>query len=311
MFLKKLLLFVGLVSNLYSAPQNSEDITFKIQERVGNSYILFDSTVKAKTWIGIYRKDKSNEWENVKKWEWVRKPITKIDILFLETGDYEARLFFNNSFISEKAIEFHMEAGPAQNCNHIKDTTIYISHSDNFNIESQHHESELDWVGIFNIGTKHTKENLLAWGYVNNNIKTINGKKLRIGNYDMVYFLNDSYHQLGDIVNLKIDFNAKFTQRISGTSNHILDSYEYIKYVKQENDWIAIFKKDAEPIKKNIIAWSYIDDGVPAKGREEVDYLLEFPSITHIYPYTESEKYKVIIFEKDSYKIIKTIVNPY
>ncbi len=305
MFLKKVLLLIGLISIIHAEP-----LHFMIQERVGNSYILFNSTIEGKAWIGIYKKDTSNEWKNVRKWEWATEPITKIDINFLATGDYEARLFFNNSFTTEKVIGFHMEAGPSQRANRLKDTTIDIGRSDNFTLDPVPYEQALNWVGVFNVGAEHNRANLLAWGYLEKEnrvtIKTINEKKLPIGNYDLVYFIDDSYYQLGDTKTLTVGFDGKYALGIYKTHGFVLDSYDYINNIQQDKDWIAIFKKDDEPIRKNIIAWSYISEGIFPR-EDAKSSIIQFPKLADVIEEFEGVNYKVIIFEKDTYTILKTM----
>jgi len=62
----------------------------------------FQSEQTSKAWIGLYKKGTSNEWSNVLAWSWVTSSKTKIsNISHFHEGDYQARLFFNNSYISE------------------------------------------------------------------------------------------------------------------------------------------------------------------------------------------------------------------
>lgn len=306
MFLKKLLLFIGFISIIHAVPVNNENVDFEIQQRVGNSYILFKSTIKPKTWIGIYKKDKSNEWKNVRKWEWATEPITKIGIKFLTTGDYEARLFFNNSFITEKVISFHIEAGPAQRANRLKDTSITLHRSASFTLRSVITEEALkNWVGVFSVGAEHKRANLLAWGYLEKDkgvtINTLNGKKLPLGNYDMVYFIDNSYNQIGDTVTLSVitGFNIFYNQNrnLQPNAKFVLQMNLY-QNVAQENDWVAMFKKEDAPTRENIIAWSYIKDGEVIRENEywKVLYFSNFPK-KDIY-----NTHKIVVFSNDSYK---------
>lgn len=315
MIFKKLFLLIGFFITLHAQP------TFEITTKTG-TYIDFKAQQAPKTWVGLYKKGTSNDWENVLAWGWVKNSKIRISkISHFAEGDYQARLFFNNSYISEASIDFHVGQNPGNQEQHLFDTKSYPSQA-TFRIPIKRNIwiVENDWVGVFKKGLPHTRENLEAWSYVKKDdrylkMTAIDSKGLSVGLYDIVYFTADTYQEDGPTatltINLNLNFSAKFTQRIAGTSNHVLDAYNYIEYLQQENDWIAIFKKDAEPIRENIIAWSYIHDGIPAKGRENIKGLLEFPSMTHIYPYGDSEKYKVIIFEKDTYKIIKTMINPY
>jgi len=314
MIFKKLFLFIAIVTSLQAQP------TVKVEYVYGGE-IGLSSSQADRAWIGIYPVGATNAFENVILWEWVKSDkVTIQKIAELSAGDYEARLFFNNSFILEAQDTFSIRENPGNgrkivnDVNALENTQLIV-----ISLEDIGTDIDKDWIGIFEEDASHELTNLLAWGYRENanstsvTLKIQNNKTFKLGQYDIVYFKHDTYQQEGVKATLTVipNFSAKFTQGIEGTSNHVLDAPTYINNIKQENDWIAIFKKNDEPIKKNIIAWSYIHDGVPAKGREEIDYLLEFPSMTHIYPYEESENYKVIIFEKDTYTIVKTINNPY
>ena len=69
--------------------------------------ITFSSTYGKETWIGIYRQhDYKNDWKYVKAWSWVTNKLTNINLKNLPHGDYEVRLFYNNSYKEEKSISF-------------------------------------------------------------------------------------------------------------------------------------------------------------------------------------------------------------
>ena len=58
-------------------------------------------------WVGIYRKGDSNSWSNVVTWMWADN--TNITLDGVSAGEYEARLFFNNSFQTEASVTFSVE----------------------------------------------------------------------------------------------------------------------------------------------------------------------------------------------------------
>ncbi len=69
-------------------------------------------------WIGIYHKDANNDWANVIRWSFtngtqsVNGAGVKAGLLVfegLESGDYEVRLFFNNTYKSEVKASFSVE----------------------------------------------------------------------------------------------------------------------------------------------------------------------------------------------------------
>ena len=173
MILKKFFVLVGIVLTFSSSSMALENTEFEISKQNGNS-IKFSSTVKPKTWIGIYKKNTSNEWNNVLAWNWVKNRETIIPkIMHLDEGDYEARLFFNNSYTTEASINFHIGKNPGNQEIHLKKQFVY-SHKKIFRIDIHKatNPQENDWVGVFKQGIPHIQENLLAWSYVK---KMING----------------------------------------------------------------------------------------------------------------------------------------
>ena len=56
-------------------------------------------------WVGIYRKADSNDWDNVVSWAWATQETFTVPGV-AEAGEYEARLFFHNSFDLEASAAF-------------------------------------------------------------------------------------------------------------------------------------------------------------------------------------------------------------
>ena len=314
MTLRKLFLLISL---LFSMAFAETPIEFSITNKTGSS-ITFASTVKPKTWIGLYKKGTTNEWKNIRAWEWVKNPSTTIRISPLESGDYQARLFFNNSFITAKSIDFNINAGPYQRFNRLKDTTLTVDNSKEFRLTYRgNNPPAKDWVGIFKKNTPHTRENLLAWGFVTPfvmpqrvgkvTVKTVSEQNLPIGLYDMVYFSNDSYHQLGDVSTLTVTngFAISYDQHRGVYDGKFILSLHKYQNVAQPNDWVGIFKIDDKPTRDNLIAWAYIRDGEVLRDDDywKFFYFSNFPKESIV------NTHKVILFSNDSYNILgKTVV---
>ena len=64
-----------------------------------------------KDWLAIYPAGSSNAWGNVIKWKWNKGAVTQGRANFdkLPGGNYEARLFYNNSFKLEAKYAFSVE----------------------------------------------------------------------------------------------------------------------------------------------------------------------------------------------------------
>ena len=67
-----------------------------------------------KDWVGIYPKNANNSWANVIKWNWVTGDgsfdLSRGD-KDMPAGEYEARLFFDNSYSLEKSVGFSVSDG--------------------------------------------------------------------------------------------------------------------------------------------------------------------------------------------------------
>ena len=62
-----------------------------------------------KNWIGIYPKNASNDWGNVLEWAWTKGKTTVTLDGGINDGEYEARLFYKNSFKLEAKHGFSVE----------------------------------------------------------------------------------------------------------------------------------------------------------------------------------------------------------
>jgi len=294
-FLKKLTLLLSLVVTLHAA---AADIEITLQSA---NEISFAATQAPKAWIGIYQKGKNNDWENVLKWNWVDGGTQTFHTSLLAPGDYNARLFFNNSFITESSVDFHLIERPANNNGKrfIDKTTSAYQNSLDLTLLYQLGRSE-DWVGIFKQGEAYTRDNLQAWTYVSNLTKTqelkiFDKNGLSAGKYDIVYFTNDNYNSL-------LGQNAILTVEDSITyySNNGKDVLRYVNLIDAPNNWIALFKRNAAPIKENILAWSYVRDGEVLSSNNNIDevYFSNIPTIG------ENETLKLVLFKNDTYEII-------
>ena len=281
----------------------SNEVYFKTMKQT-DSKISFNSVVKPKAWIGIYEKGKNNSWKNVKAWKWVTTTTTHIRLNSLKKGDYEARLFFNNSYKMEKSLDFTMHPG----AHRLAKTLIGVPHSAKFvvNVDNLNTANPKDWIGIFPKGAAYNRSNLLAWGYAQDRrysieVKTITNELLPIGTYEIVYFTNDSYNQEGKTVELSIknNFSVSYIDYRTNNDKFQVWLYDY-RYIAKDKDWVAIFKKDDAPIKENIIARAYIEDGEIIRD-DKYHYYLYFPD----FPQENIQNtHKIVFFTNDTYKIL-------
>jgi len=204
MIFKKLFLLIGLFITLQAQPN------FKMIEKPG-SFATFSAQQEKQTWVGLYKKGTNNAWGNVLAWDWVKNSKVKISrIAHFKAGDYQARLFFNNSYVTAATIDFKIGDGPGNTGETIAyveafafDKTIVVSLNDNF-------VDPKDWIGVFKKGAPYTLKNIEAWSYIKENepyypISIKNPKGILPGKYDVVYFHSDTYQTVGPVKTFTVE----------------------------------------------------------------------------------------------------------
>lgn len=168
-----------------------------------------------KDWVGIYKINDDNTWENVIQWAWAKELkdnyyLLQLNLDKLEEGvQYEARYFLNNSFATyKKSQPFYVGELPEDEKEIVFSTKFYngalrVSLDQFLDFRE---ELSKTWVGVFKKDVPYKNyENLIAWTYVNevnrastNTLKILKPELLINGEeYQTVYFNNDSYKQLG------------------------------------------------------------------------------------------------------------------
>jgi len=69
-----------------------------------NIHVSLSNLSGNQDWVGIYPKNASNSWGNVVTWKWADN--TNITLSGVSAGEYEARLFFNNTYNLEAKTTF-------------------------------------------------------------------------------------------------------------------------------------------------------------------------------------------------------------
>lgn len=160
-----------------------------------------------KSWIGIFKEKASNSIENRIKWQIVKKEFSTFYLDNLEVGNYELRLFYDNenNVVSKTKLKIDgkqiftlkkISYNQHQIYNMYQSLTYFAPIRQN------------DWVGLFEKGVEKTRANLISW----ERPKSVDGRNEiifktpgRAGTFELVYFKNDSYEQLGN--SLFITFN--------------------------------------------------------------------------------------------------------
>ena len=175
-------------------------------------------TPAPKDWIGIYKENDDNTWQNVIQWGWLKdlKKYHYLNELILDKNlyqegvKYKARYFLNNSFHTYKETEpFYMGELPDDEKDVLDVFTIKRddgSYLIKGSVLVQYVTSSKDWIGLFKKNVEFTeKSNLIAWSYAGaeNGLNGLEILKPELfengGEYKAIFFKNDSYKKFGKV----------------------------------------------------------------------------------------------------------------
>ncbi len=235
---------------------------------------LSDMPGNSGDWVGVYPKDASNDWANILTWKHdgqVANGTYNLD--GIAVGDYEARVFLDNSYQLLTKISFKVEAA-------VNNTTIVTS-------QEQYNVGEPivvtlanmpllagDWIGVFEKDKASTWANVLTWkhdGAVVDDTYTLDS--LPAGEYQARAFLNNSYTVLAtdDFSVADQAYNTTIT-----TTKTQYDVGEPIVVTLANmpllaGDWIGVFEKDKASTWANVLTWKH--DGTVVDGEYTLDAL--------------------------------------
>ncbi len=198
-------------------------------------------------WIGLYEVGNTH----IFAWEYTGG-VASGSVTFpnglVDEGNYEARLFFNNSYNIEAAYQFSVE-GPAVETDQVK-------YSSGESIEvafSGASGNALDWIGLYEVGNTQ----LLAWKYTggaaSGSVTFSNG--LASGNYEARLFFNNSLE-----VEAIDAFSVKGAPLTVETDKPVYDAHESIEVTfsgasGNAMDWIGLYEAGAG--NNQYLAWKY------------------------------------------------------
>ena len=265
--------------------RTGENITITLTQMPGNDG----------DWVGIYPKDAPGDtWDNITTWKHDGNVTNGTHILEgIPAGDYEARVFLDNSYQILTKISFNVEA--YQTTVRTSKETFQLTEPITITLTGMP-GFDGDWVGIYPKGAPgDTWENIATWkhnGEVTNGNHTL--ESVPAGDYEVRVFLNNSYTILA-IHDFSVEDRAYTTTVI--TEKEIFEVGDPIVLTVTnmpglEGDWIGIYPKGAPgDTWDNIATWKH--DGKATDGT----YALES---------VPAGDYEVRVFLNNSYRILAT-----
>jgi hypothetical protein len=253
-------------------------------------------------WVGIFPKNSSNEWENVLTWKFDGNVTDGTHTLDgVPAGEYEARVFLNNSYTLLAKTSFKVE-DVSYNTTITTSQATYESNKPIRVTVANMPGNEGDWIGIFPKDAESVWENVLTWkfdGQVVDGTYDLDG--VPAGEYEARVFLNNSYTLLA-----KAEFQVEDTVYDTKVTTSKSEFYtgEDINITLtgmpgNEGDWVGIFEKDAANVWENTLAWkfdghvvdeNYALDSVPTGEYEVRVFLNNSFTLLAKTPFTVVEK---------------------
>ena len=141
--------------------KNNENITVTFSEMGGN----------AQDWIGIYKENDNNDWENIVQWDWTNGKVNGSTLFNgLKTGKYEVRLFLNNSFELQATFTFEVEEGELEKANVETSKDNYKIHENIIITISNMIGDNKDWIGIYKAESSNDWGNVIAWKWTSGKV---------------------------------------------------------------------------------------------------------------------------------------------
>jgi len=162
-----------------------ENITVHFSHLLGNP----------KDWVGIYPKESSNDWNNVIVWRYTKGVLEgNLSFSTLPIGEYDVRVFFDDSFCLESNSSFSVT-----NPNAVEltlDKEVYIPNELLHVTFDKMQGSDKDWIGVYPAGASYEFKNVIEWRYTDGNSSgTLSLNGLPAGEYDIRAFFNNSLAQ--------------------------------------------------------------------------------------------------------------------
>jgi len=260
--MKKLLfiLTISLLSVLHAVTITSDKNIYSSQDKI--LLTASDMAGNQKDWIAIYPEGSSTAWNNVLQWVWTKGKINHtFTFQNLPAGDYEARVFFNNTYKIETSHKFKVKnQNPLPNAELISKKALYDV-NERITIEAKNMSgAKKDWIAIYKAGTSNEWKNVLYWKWTEGKIEGVfHFHSLPEGEYEARAFFNNTY-ELETSTSFSVQNKHHFPTTIE-VRKKVYQAGEHIQVLVNhmlgdKKDWVALFPKNSTNEWKNVIQWS-------------------------------------------------------
>ena len=255
MKLKILFLSFFFLFTLHATSVKTDKNIYEVNEKIELSFM--DMMGDEHDWVALYAKGTSNEWKNVLRWNWTGG-IKEGDITLngLPLGDYEARVFFKNSYKLESSYEFNVLG--ENNLKVSLDKKHYLPKEEiKVTFENMLGDKK-DWMAIYPKNSTTAWENVISWDWTDGKINgSYTFSALPLGEYDLHFFYKNSFNSEKHITFTVEDEEVKV---LLHANKEVYAPNELI-YVNFDNmqgnatDWIGVYPKDSSFDFENVVEW--------------------------------------------------------
>ena len=184
--MKNILIIFMILSTIVNAASVTTDKSeYTAEEPIVVSY---KSVVgEKKNWMALYKETDNNDWKNVRQWTWVNGSEGTHTFDRLAKGNYEVRVFYNNTYRDEAKSKFSITSS-STNIN-IQEN-IYTAEAIKVSLSGST-RNQKNWIGIYPKGSTVDWVNVIAWQWADD-LKDFDA--LPEGEYELRAFFNNSFY---------------------------------------------------------------------------------------------------------------------
>lgn len=259
----KKLLFISLFfsfSLLSAMSINSIKNVYSVDEQI--NIRVNNLNVAPKNWLALYKRDASNAWANVLQWKWTENTVTG-NFIFqgLESGEYQARVFYNNSYTVENSSNFSVSVNPPAEIKTRKkilktDEDVWVQVNNIFG-------DQQDWVALYPKGSSNEWKNVIQWKFLEGKKNTeVKFNPLPSGEYEARVFFKNSYKLEAQYSFTVNNYKPSLPIAPIHTTEEIISIQNFKGFSENRKDWVGIYRKGTDNSWKNVVAWIWIDDAI-------------------------------------------------